>query len=114
MNTQFGLRLKEFRKSTGKNQVEFAETIGHGTSQANVSSWERGSFPDGQNLELIFRTFPTLNKDWLVSGKGPMLTTPLNNSQKELTPSPRELQLEVENSRLKDELIQALKKLNGL
>ena len=48
MNSDFGKRLKEFRKTLGLTQVEFAEKLGNGIKQAHVSAWESGSEPDGR------------------------------------------------------------------
>jgi len=121
---EVGKRLSIFRESMGfPKQSDFLSEVqrkaGKGISQGNLSHWEAGRYvPKMDKLTILKTAFPMLNLEWLLTGSGEMLTAPikapLNNSLKESPPSPRELQLEVENSRLKDELIQALKKLNGL
>ncbi len=81
MNIAFGNRLRAFRKHLGITQVEFAEKLKNEIiKQSHVSAWEKGSMPDGENLELIYKFFPLLNKTWLLYGKGEMLlTSPTTN-----------------------------------
>lgn len=75
----FGARLKYFREvHLDRGQEDFAKMISAQTTQANVSSWETGTFPDGPNLELIWKAFPELNKSWMLWGKEDMLNKPVD------------------------------------
>lgn len=74
----FGSRLRQFRKSLngGKmSQKEFADSIGEGIKQSNISQWESDfAVPYGKNLLAIKQRYPELNFEWLETGIGVMKT----------------------------------------
>ena len=69
----FGKRLRKFREESLRvNKSKFAELVG--TRQQYVGGWENGrSKLSHDNMELLRKTFPQLNMDWLETGKGHML-----------------------------------------
>jgi hypothetical protein len=77
-NVEFGKRLQIFRESLGPEctQTIFAKKIGPEYTQANVSSWEKGTIPYGDTLFLILTAFPQLNGAWLFSKDDNMIKNP--------------------------------------
>lgn len=77
-NIEFGQRMRIFRESLGPEwtQTVFANKIGGDTKQANVSSWEKGTIPDGEALYLILTAFPQLDGGWLFGKSDTMLKSP--------------------------------------
>ena len=70
-------RIKQIRKENCKNQTEFAERIGIGTSA--VANYELGTrIPMDVVLKNICREF-NVNYEWLTTGQGdPYIERPLN------------------------------------
>lgn len=50
---KYGLRLKEFIKESGINQVELAEKIG--VSKSTVSFWVNSEYPPLEGIEKVFK-----------------------------------------------------------
>lgn len=71
---EIGSRISELIFRLEKNQSTFAEAIG--TSQTNVRNVIKSIVsPKYEFLELILKAYPTINKDWLMEGKGEMFLT---------------------------------------
>lgn len=66
-----GERFKQLRKKLGLSQIEFAKRLG--LTRGAISNIEAGKVqPKPLLIDLICSTFGA-NKEWLVSGTGPML-----------------------------------------
>lgn len=66
-----GERFKQLRKKLGLSQIEFAKRLG--LTRGAISNIEAGKVqPKPLLIDLICSTFRA-NKEWLVSGTGPML-----------------------------------------
>lgn len=66
-----GERFKQLRKKLGLSQIEFAKRLG--LTRGAISNIEAGKVqPKPLLIDLICSTFRA-NKEWLVSGAGPML-----------------------------------------
>ena len=67
MNT----RLEQFLRAENISQSQFADTIG--VARASVSHIIAGRNKPGFDfIESMLKQFPTLNVEWLISGKGKM------------------------------------------
>ena len=66
---EIGSRINELMYLTGLNQSKFAQKIG--TTHQTVRNISKGlNKPRYEFVELVISAFPTLNKDWLMEGKG--------------------------------------------
>lgn len=70
-------RIVLFYKELGLNKREFERSI----NASNGYLDKLRNSPSPKKLEIIFLTYPQLNRVWLLSGEGDMLntTTPKNN-----------------------------------
>lgn len=68
------LRLQQFLKAMNISQSHFADTIG--VARANVSHIIAGRNKPGFDFLLrMSKHYPSLNLEWLITGKGSMVTT---------------------------------------
>lgn len=75
-------RLIEFTKSKNIPTARFERTCG--MSNGYINSIKKS--PGVEKLDNILRAYPTLNKDWLITGNGSMTNTnTLKNEQLETT-----------------------------
>lgn len=66
-----GSRVKELMKHEGKNQTEFATSIG--VTQPTVGNLINDSTnPNFKSIDAILRNYPNVSRDWLLEGKGEM------------------------------------------
>lgn len=69
-------RIREVRKESGLNQVDFAEKVG--LTMSSVSQMERGVLnPSRQTMDFICEKF-NVNRVWLETGEGEMKKPPLD------------------------------------
>lgn len=82
------LRLQQFLKAMNISQSHFADTIG--VARANVSHIIAGRNKPGFDFLLrMSKHYPSLNLEWLITGKGSMVTTiGLFDQTEETTPVP--------------------------
>lgn len=69
-------RIITYIKHTGISQKKFEETVGISNGYVNNVK----ASPSSTVLQKIFGAYPELNKDWLLTGEGPMLTSDLSGS----------------------------------
>lgn len=69
-------RIITYIKYTGISQKKFEETVGISNGYVNNVK----ASPSSTVLQKIFGAYPELNKDWLLTGEGPMLTSDLSGS----------------------------------
>lgn len=69
-------RIITYIKLTGISQKKFEETVGISNGYVNNVK----ASPSSTVLQKIFGAYPELNKDWLLTGEGPMLTSDLSGS----------------------------------
>jgi hypothetical protein len=69
-------RIITYIKYTGISQKKFEETVGISNGYVNNVK----ASPSSTVLQKIFGAYPGLNKDWLLTGEGPMLTSDLSGS----------------------------------
>jgi|GEM_PF-2654547 len=69
-NISIGKRLKQWRRSLGKNQIEFAEISGLGIAIIRKCEAD-ASMPGGNTLISLAST--GLNVHWLLTGEGDMV-----------------------------------------
>lgn len=73
-NNEIGSRINHLIFNLGVNQSLFAKTIGF--SQPSVNKIISGQTkPSYSLLEAICVSYPQVNKDWLIQGKGEMFQT---------------------------------------
>jgi len=73
MNIAINQRVKEYFKTTGLKQIDFAKAIS--TSGDRVSKWFRDEEKiTGDYVIEVVSKFPDLNARWLLTGEGDMLT----------------------------------------
>ena len=87
-NTQEGIdaRFKTLIRVLGKTNNSFANSIGKTSTTIN-NIVEGKSKPGYEILEATFLTYPTVNRDWLLGGDGPVLkdSTPKEDPNQYLT-----------------------------
>lgn len=67
-------RIKEIRSELFKSNIDFAETLGEKPN--TTSNWISGNRNIGLDvIEKIASKIPTINIDWLITGKGEMYKT---------------------------------------
>lgn len=69
-------RIITYIKYIGISQKRFEETVGVSNGYVNNVK----ASPSSTVLQKIFSACPDLNKDWLLTGEGPMLTSDLSGS----------------------------------
>lgn len=69
-------RIIAYIKDTGISQKKFEETVGVSNGYVNNVK----ASPSSTVLQEIFSAFPEINRDWLLTGDGPMLTSDLPGS----------------------------------
>lgn len=69
-------RIITYIKYIGVSQKRFEETVGVSNGYVNNVK----ASPSSTVLQKIFSACPDLNKDWLLTGEGPMLTSDLSGS----------------------------------
>lgn len=69
-------RIITYIKYTGISQKKFEETVGISNGYVNNVK----ASPSSTVLQKIFGAYPELNKDWLLTGEGPMLTSDMSGS----------------------------------
>lgn len=69
-------RIIAYIKYTGISQKKFEETVGISNGYVNNVK----ASPSSTVLQKIFGAYPELNKDWLLTGEGPMLASDLSGS----------------------------------
>lgn len=69
-------RIIAYIKYIGISQKKFEETVGISNGYVNNVK----ASPSSTVLQKIFGAYPELNKDWLLTGEGPMLTSDLSGS----------------------------------
>lgn len=69
-------RIITYIKFIGISQKRFEETVGVSNGYVNNVK----ASPSSTVLQKIFSACPDLNKDWLLTGEGPMLTSDLSGS----------------------------------
>lgn len=69
-------RLKEFMLYKSLNAADLADKIG--VQRSNISHILNGrNNPGALFMEKLLNAFPDLNSDWLITGRGKMLKTPV-------------------------------------
>ena len=99
-------RLRQFRKTMGLTQTEFAQQVN--ITQANLSMLEKNSTqtPSGSLITSIIGAFPDLNLNWWFFGEGEMLRS---DEMKRLENAPEDVKAvlkEVDKLRRKNELLE--------
>jgi len=97
-------RIKQFINYKGFSILSFEKQIGAGNNSIGTSI-KRNSNLTGDLLSKILKTFPEMNAEWLLVGKGTMLKETETITHKETTA------LKKENEELKKELFDLNKKL---
>lgn len=69
-------RIIAYIKDTGISQKKFEETVGVSNGYVNNVK----ASPSSTVLQKIFCAFPDINRDWLLTGEGPMLVSDLPGS----------------------------------
>lgn len=69
-------RIITYIKHIGISQKKFEETVGISNGYVNNVK----ASPSSTVLQKIFGAYPELNKDWLLTGEGPMLTSDMSGS----------------------------------
>lgn len=69
-------RIITYIKYTGISQKKFEETVGISNGYVNNVK----ASPSSTVLQKIFGAYPELNKDWLLTGEGPMLASDMSGS----------------------------------
>lgn len=69
-------RIITYIKHIGISQKKFEETVGISNGYVNNVK----ASPSSTVLQKIFGAYPELNKDWLLTGEGSMLTSDLSGS----------------------------------
>lgn len=69
-------RIISYIKYIGISQKRFEETVGVSNGYVNNVK----ASPSSTVLQKIFSACPDLNKDWLLTGEGPMLTSDMSGS----------------------------------
>ena len=73
VNNEFTQRLKTLRSTKNLTQKQFSSLIG--ISEQSVIRWEKGSIKPGlEPIQKICEAFPDLSPEWLVMGRGPMVS----------------------------------------
>lgn len=99
-------RLRQFRKTMGLTQTEFAQQVK--VTQANLSMLEKNSTqtPSGSLITNIISAFPDLNLNWWFFGEGEMLRS---DEMKRLDNAPEDVKAvlkEVDKLRRRTELLE--------
>ena len=82
-NDPFPARLSAFVDSLGLTKKSFAEKVG--LAQSIVTHLTNGrNLPGLDAIQKILNSYPTLNPDWLLMGKGEMLRKPTGPDTSEL------------------------------
>jgi transcriptional regulator with XRE-family HTH domain len=68
-------RLKKFLSYLGIGQNKFATTVGLSKGYFGRA----GNNPTSETIDKILKTYPELNRDWLLTGEGEMLKQESNN-----------------------------------
>lgn len=104
----FGQRVKKIKKHNRLSELELQEICGV-SSTSLTAYYNEKSEPKLGVVSKLLKKFPVLNARWLLIGEGEMLISNkldiANESQPEY--GNRIVELEKENSRLKDELLKA-------
>lgn len=91
MGNTINQRLKGFIEKTGLSVNAFSNEIG--IAQGTLASMlNRGTEPSAKTINAVIATFPNLNKDWLLTGTGPMIITedtPVDENGKPVETRPR-------------------------
>jgi len=101
----FGLRLTEFIEKIGMNKKRLADEIS--MSPQTISNYCSGmSQPKPRFLEILVQRFGA-NRDWLMTGNGPMFSTRQESRQPsgERTPLPHDEQLVDLKHRLAEQIL---------
>ena len=69
-------RIIAYIRDTGISQKKFEETVGVSNGYVNNVK----ASPSSTVLQKIFCAFPDINRDWLLTGEGPMLVSDLPGS----------------------------------
>ena len=69
-------RIIAYIKDTGISQKKFEETVGVSNGYVNNVK----ASPSSTVLQKIFCAFPDINRDWLLTGEGSMLTSDMSGS----------------------------------
>lgn len=72
-NELFIKRLKEFIRFKNLKEFEFENAAGLSASTISSATKNNGSF-NFNNIRKILLSFPELSADWLVTGRGSMIT----------------------------------------
>ncbi|MFK7948171.1 MAG: helix-turn-helix domain-containing protein [Saprospiraceae bacterium] len=106
--TKVNERFKRFLQHKGLSQTDFSQITGYGEKSLSNFLTGRVKYPKIDLIDAVIRNFSELNLTWLFTGEGEMFTNEKLISSNELK---QELDnLRIENSKLKDKIIELLEK----